>query len=296
MQLAVYGIQCSSYRKSMALTDMLMLNFYKKYFHSVTPNFTISTALIEIRKNIFLASIYMYIHDHFAYIGLNQEIIISSTSTLFESHFVEIWRKTCRFQKYVIGNVYRLPSYNAEDFSAFRNEYSDLLNRLRTRFKFVYICGDYNINTIKMCSNNNYNTFYENVISSSFAPKITPATRICDTTSTLIDNIYTKVLAKSHTSGILIRPISDHQMYFCVMNENYMKPANAQKYVKVETFNVEAIENFKTEIANLEIHDSLDKTLSRDPNDNYEIFSTLLQTAKSKHIPKRILKVQQASP
>ena len=237
----------------------------------------------------------MYIHDHFAYINLNQEIIISSTSTLFESHFVEIWRKTCRFQKYVIGNVYRLPSYNAEDFSAFRNEYSDLLNRLRTRFKFVYICGDYNIDTIKMCSNNNYNTFYENVISSSFAPKITPATRICDTTSTLIDNIYTNVLAKSHTSGILIRPISDHQMYFCVMNENYMKPANAQKYVKVETFNVEAIENFKTEIANLEIHDSLDKTLSRDPNDNYEIFSTLLQTAKSKHIPKRILKVQQAS-
>ena len=192
--------------------------------------------------------------------------------------------------KYVIGNVYRLPSYNAEDLSAFTNEYSDLLNRLRTRSKFVYICGDYNIDILKMCSNNNYNTFYENVISSSFAPKITLPTRICDTTSTLIDNIYTNVLDKSHTSGILIRPISDHQMYFCIMNENYMKPAIAQKYVEVEVFNVEAIENFKTEIANLEIHDKLDKTLNRDPNHNYEIFSTLLQNAKSKHIPKRIKK------
>ena len=191
---------------------------------------------------------------------------------------------------YVIGNVYRLPSYNAEDLSAFTNEYSDLLNRLRTRSKFVYICGDYNIDILKMCSNNNYNTFYENVISSSFAPKITLPTRICDTTSTLIDNIYTNVLDKSHTSGILIRPISDHQMYFCIMNENYMKPAIAQKYVEVEVFNVEAIENFKTEIANLEIHDKLDKTLNRDPNHNYEIFSTLLQNAKSKHIPKRIKK------
>ena len=58
---------------------------------------------------------------------------------------------------------------------------------------------------------------------------------------------------------------------------------------------MEAIENFKTEIANLEIHDKLDKTLNRDPNHNYKIFSTLLQTAKSKHILKRILKVQQAS-
>ena len=152
----------------------------------------------------------MYIHDDFAYKDLNQEIIISSTSTLFESHFVEIWRKTCRFQKYVIGNVYRLPSYNAEDLFVFTNEYSDLLNRLRTRSKFVYICGDNNIEILKMCYNNNYNTFYEKVISSRFAPKITLPTRICDTTSNLIDNIYTNVSDKSHTSGILIRSIFDH--------------------------------------------------------------------------------------
>ena len=251
------------------------------------PNYSL---IFQNRRLSTHGGLIMYVHDDFAYKDLNQEIIISGTSTLFESHFVEIWRKTCRFQKYVIGNVYRLPSYNAEDLSAFTNEYSDLLNRLRTRSKFVYICGDYNIDILKMCSNNNYNTFYENVISSSFAPKITLPTRICDTTSTLIDNIYTNVLDKSHTSGILIRPISDHQMYFCIMNENYMKPAIAQKYVEVEVFNVEAIENFKTEIANLEIHDKLDKTLNRDPNHNYEIFSTLLQNAKSKHIPKRIKK------
>ena len=251
------------------------------------PNYSL---IFENRRLSTHGGLIMYIHDDFAYKDLIQEIIISGTSTLFESHFVEIWRKTCRFLKYVIGNVYRLPSYNAEDLSAFINEYSDLLNRLRTRSKFVYICGDYNIDILKMSSNNNYNAFYENVISSSFAPKITLTTRICDTTNTLIDNIYTDVLDKTHTSGILIRPISDHQMYFCIMNENYMKPAIAQKYVEVEVFNVEAIENFKTEIANLEIHDNLDKTPNRDPNHNYEIFSTLLQTAKSKHIPKRIKK------
>ena len=72
-----------------------------------------------------------------------------------------------------------------------------------------------------MSSNNIYNTFYENVISCSFAPKITLPTRICDTTSTLFDNVYTNVLDKNHTSGILIRLISDHQMYFCIMNENF---------------------------------------------------------------------------
>ena len=72
-----------------------------------------------------------------------------------------------------------------------------------------------------MCSNNAYNTFYENVISCSFAPKITLPARFCEIASTLIDNVYTNVSDKSHISGILNRPISDHQMYSCVVNENF---------------------------------------------------------------------------
>ena len=52
----------------------------------------------------------------------------------------------------------------------------------------------------------------------------------------------------------------------------------------------ENIERFRKEIADLEIHNTLDETLDRDPNYNYEIVSTLLQNAKSKHIPKRVKK------
>ena len=170
------------------------------------------------------------------------------------------------------------------------DEYINLLNLLRTRSKFVYLCDDYNINILKICFNNPYNTFYENVMSCSFVPKITPLIRICDTTSTLIDNIYTNVLDKSHTSGILARPLSYHQMYFCVMNENYIKPTINQKYIEVEVLSEENIERFRKEIADLEIHNKLDETFDRDPSYNYEIVSTLLQNAKSKHIPKRVKK------
>ena len=169
--------------------------------HVLLRNYSL---IFENRRLSTQGGLVMYIHNDVAYKDLNEEITISSTSTLFERHFVKIWRKTCTFQKYEIGNVYRLPSYNAEDLSAFTNEYSDLLNRLRTRSKFVYICGDYNIDILKMCSNNNYATFYLNVISSSFTPKIILPTRISDTPSTLIDNIFTNVLDKGHTSGLLI--------------------------------------------------------------------------------------------
>ena len=43
---------------------------------------------------------------------LNNELPITSTSTLFESLFLEVWQKSFAKQKYIIGNVYRLPSYN----------------------------------------------------------------------------------------------------------------------------------------------------------------------------------------
>ena len=248
------------------------------------------TMLFKNRRLSTHGGLIMYIHDDFAYKELDKEIILSSTSNLFESQCVEIWRKTSAYQKYIIGNIYRLPSYIGDDLSTFTDEYTNLLNILRTRSKFVYLCGDYNIDILKICSNNHYNTFYENVMSCCFVPKITLPTRICGTASTLIDNIYTNVLDKSHTSGILIRPLSDHQMYFCVMNENYVKPTTKQKYIEVEVFNEENIESFRKEIADLEIHNKLDDSVDRDPNYNYEIVSTLLQNAKSKHIPKRIKK------
>ena len=60
------------------------------------------------------------------------------------------------------------------------------------------------------------------------------------------------------------------------------------KNIEVEIFNEESISNFQNKIAKLEIHNKLDKNPNKDPNYNYETLSTLLQNAKSKHIPKRI--------
>ena len=229
-----------------------------------------------------------YIHNDFAYRELNNELPSTLTSTLFESLFIEVGRKNCDKQKYSIGNVYRLPRYLSDDLASFTREFTDLLNIVRTRSKFVYVCGDYNIDLLKMNSNNDYCLFYENVLSSSFAPKITLPTRICDTTSTLIDNVYTNVIEKEHTCGILVRPISDYQMYFCMMNENYIKPKTKQKYVEIEVCNQESLEKFKTEIAHAEIYTKLKKDLTDDPNTNYEMLSQILEMTKNKHIPKRL--------
>ena len=249
------------------------------------PNYT----LINANRRLSLhGGLITYIHDDFAFKELNDMIPISSTSTLFESLFVEIWKKNSHYQKYIIGNIYRLPVYVADDLNVFINEFTDLLIVLRARSKSVLLCGDYNIDLLKINANDNFNIFYENVISSSFIPSITLPTRICDTTSTLIDNIYTNSVDKICTSGILIRPISDHQMYFCMINSNTCHSEQTKKFIEVEVCDHESIQSFVTEISNANIYDKLQKNLNTNPNHNYEILLKHLLNAKLKHIPKKV--------
>ena len=249
------------------------------------PNYT----LINANRRFSLhGGLITYIHDDFAFKELNDMIPISSTSTLFESLFVEIWKKNSHYQKYIIGNIYRLPVYVADDLNVFINEFTDLLIVLRARSKSVFLCGYYNIDLLKINANDNFNIFYENVISSSFIPSITLPTRICDTTNTLIDNIYTNSVDKICTSGILIRPISDHQMYFCMINSNTCHSEQTKKFIEVEVCDHESIQSFVTEISNANIYDKVQKNLNTNPNHNYEILLKHLLNAKLKHIPKKV--------
>ena len=60
-----------------------------KYFS--LPNYT----LINANRRLSLhGGLIIYIHDDFAYTEISDSIPISKTSTLFESLFIEIWKKT----------------------------------------------------------------------------------------------------------------------------------------------------------------------------------------------------------
>ena len=77
-------------------------------------------------------------------------------------------------------------------------------------------------------------------------------------------------------------------MYFCILNENYIKPITKRIFVEIEEFSQEALARFKTEIANSEIYDKLQKDLFTDPNYNYKILLEFLEKAKDIHLPKKL--------
>ena len=77
------------------------------------------------RIDDFHGGLIIYIHNDFEFKELNEEFPITHTSNSFESLFVEVWRKNYSNQKYVIGNIYRLPLYDSDNLTSFTNEYID---------------------------------------------------------------------------------------------------------------------------------------------------------------------------
>ena len=82
---------------------------------------------------------------------------------------------------------------------------------LQSKRQQIYLCGDYNIDLLKIFQKNQYNNFFENLIAAGFQPKISLPTRLTDHSATLIDNIFCNRI-DNNESGMIINHISDHQL------------------------------------------------------------------------------------
>ncbi|ESN92085.1 hypothetical protein HELRODRAFT_184519, partial [Helobdella robusta] len=73
----------------------------------------------------------------------------------------------------------------------------------------TYLVGDFNINLLKPFLNHSVASFPDFLASFNFYPLISKPTRVSQSSSSLIDNIFTNNLSV-HSSGILLHDFSDH--------------------------------------------------------------------------------------
>ena len=123
-----------------------------------------------------------------------------------------------------------------------------------------YICGDFNINLLKISTKSHYNTFFENLLSSGFYPKISLPTRICNTSITLINNIFSNKMCSNDASGIFVNHISDHQAIFTITSTK-LNNRMEQQYVSIETKDDVSLNNFITEVRNMNISELLNRNV-----------------------------------
>ena len=140
-----------------------------------------------------------------------------------------------------------------DETDRFIDEFTNLLTVIDSKSLKAYICGDYNLNLLKINSDTRFNMLFKNLTSLGFFPKITLPTRISRNASILIDNIFTNNTNHNHISGFLVRPISDHQMQFCLLSEDQSYKKDNIKTIEVEIINEGTLLKLKNDVIEADI-------------------------------------------
>ena len=136
-----------------------------------------------------------------------------------------------------MGNIYRPPKDNNENYKVLFDELALVLEKLQIMRNEVVIAGDFNIDLLQINEKPLFNEYFNMIVSNGFIPKITLPTRITDRSGTLIDNFLCKLsnnFSKT-TAGILLNNISDHQPYFICL-DFLNNPSQVTKYIEMRTF------------------------------------------------------------
>ena len=120
--------------------------------------------------------LFTYVHDDFHW----EPMEIKEYSSGWENLFVKIQRKSKNSKKYIVGNIYRLPNELVSDITTFNEEFAETLDILHTKRTPTYLCGDFNIDLLKIHQKPNCCTFYDNLISSGYLLRISLPTRLTD--------------------------------------------------------------------------------------------------------------------
>ena len=122
-----------------------------------------------------------------------------------------------KMKNVIVSCMYRTPGANV---GAFCESLDNILSDIKSKMT-MYICGDFNIDTLKHNTHNYTRTFLDYMYSFGLYPLITKPSRITDITATPID-IFTNELQFPVNSGLLITDISDHLPVFAICGNQFV--------------------------------------------------------------------------
>ena len=128
--------------------------------------------------------------------------------------------------------------------------------------KYVYISGNFNVNTMSHLKGSLSTQEFNNTFSSNFCfPSINRPTRVTNHSASIIDNIYYNVTIQGsdYHPGVLTVGISDHYGIFCINNCSKIHYKNTQIMKRI--FCDRNIANFKQCILHQSwdfVHESID--------------------------------------
>ncbi len=227
-----------------------------------------------------------YVHDTYSH----KRLSLADPSDLWEHQFIQLTHKHTTAHKLLLGNIYRKPIENITNINTFTDEFSSMLSKVNKLKLTPYICGDLNINLLRIYEKKCYYEFFDSFMSLGFIPKISLPTRIANTTSTLIDNILVNNHHEQSIAGISTSKISDHQLIFMCEETDIKKARPVSKYIKIRKNDEKSLENFKSQLQSADLVNSIPHDPHCDPNISYNIISEEIGKSIAANLPTKLVK------
>ena len=179
--------------------------------------------------------------------------------------------------------AYRHPNTDTTKFS---DHLQEKLSKIDNENKLICVMGDFNINLIDYANHTPTNDFINMMFSQHLQPSVLHPTRITETTSTLIDNIFVNnVIGSNIQSGNVLSQISDHLPQFCIITDftcDYKNLSHSSyDYSHLD------VNKFLADYADMDFSFSTDKSISL--NDKFDNFLFNLYNLVNKHCPQKRL-------
>ena len=126
-------------------------------------------------------------------------------------------------KQYYISVIYKHPKTNILDYQTHLTKSIKQLNKTNRKF---YICGDMNIDFLKVQSNSMIKQYYDCIYSFGCLSLLHSPTRITASSSILIHHIYTNDVEQDKKCSIILFEVFDHLPVHLVINcsVKYNKP------------------------------------------------------------------------
>ena len=105
----------------------------------------------------------------------------------------------------------------------FQSYFEELVEKLTSTGKQLYIVGDFNIDLLKFETSRYSHDLLVALQSCYLTPTIDKPTRVSNNSATLTDNIFVNNPEQVQFSGNLITDLSDHFAQFCIMKSEALR-------------------------------------------------------------------------
>ena len=150
------------------------------------------------------------------YVSEKYDVFGRADLGVHNDHFQSVWSeiKNKDSKNIIFGCMYRSPNkkYDVVDFLV---HLDSILKKISKENKEIYLCGDFNIDLLKIDKGSHFLDFYNVLSSYGLLPSIIHPSRVVeDQRPSLIDNIFTNNFGDEIVSGNIYLALSEHFSQF----------------------------------------------------------------------------------